>query len=1101
MFDQVTEAMIGSARPLKNLDPSTLAQELTDAHVEVVSARLALGKIADEAMDDLPVKLRRLSRLADIYEAEIVLNLNAAHTKSMAYVAASARQVNSQAEQIINGKLRPVSLSEFSIGPDIAAALLYLIAERSSDAYEAAQSIFNDGSSAAPSSALARAIRNYAQGRLISILADNIDLRPWGDINCEIEPSELLFYEILKGLIILAKVGLGISNVADVELARSLFNRAHELSVESTEIDGLLDKNIVFNSIFAGPHRLSALLLCIADGFTSNAVVLLPAPVGSHAQTWRNWLTAESRKWPFIWESHREAIALGYLDSGMSLVMTTPTGSGKSTLAALKIAATLCAGKKVLYLAPTHALVSQVEHDLNERVGKIENAHSIEDISLDDNIENLPAISVATPERCFALLTFAPEIFEDVGLLVFDECHLLGASNKGDTLRADRRSIDAMLCLLTFISINSRADCLLLSAMISNGNVVAEWLENLLRRPVFAYDNKWKPTRQLRSCVVYEQQDIRAIEHGLKRKPVRGAPPPAAVPYGLFSLTAGWNPGSIDTLLIKSLSSSPVSFKVGSAGKSFRYLTANRNVVAATIAWQLASRGMKVIVFCDSVGTCSSIADKINKSAENLTPNFTAEQEEWRSEIFAEVGAPSGSYDSGSLFAAVHHGELLSSERKLVESLFKDKNSGVNVLAATSTLAQGLNLPCEAVIIAGTDRLDESDPEEKKRTPLLAHEILNAVGRAGRAGQAATGLSIVVPGTPISCDFGTMDVSDERDLSILFAADDQCFPLADPLSTLFDQIEVSGAKSQETQYLLRRLAVSLSASNKTSDSFETIARRTFGFYERSQIDQASGEKWLFDRKRTLEDLISSNVVSNVEWIEELAAKTGASSSFISALADNYPTAPKHSLEAEDWLLWLLNILNHEDNSFDIFLRPETMVRVFGRAVTCLNIPSERRAFARKSTMHVFSFWFGGKTLGEMENEIASWVAAFEGTVLRPTLPHKKLKRARRFVLRVIPDVAFICGILVQVGQHISAQQGEAIPRTLQFLPSLVRKGFRTAYHYALQNNAKVSFRTRASAEFSSVKNYIEMSPYDDWKAVLDKVQTAKGIAGFLDSMD
>jgi superfamily II DNA or RNA helicase len=1100
MYDPITVAMIGNARALVGLNPSDLAQELTSAHIEIAAVRLALGDPTPESMDDLANALRRLARLADIYEAEIVLNLNLTHTKSMAFVAASARQANSQAGRILGGSFSRCALDEYSIGPDVTAALLYLIAERSSDAFEAARFIVIGESGKKFSDAVAVAIRNYVQGHLQQIITDSSDSDAWDDADLDPDPAELLFRELLKGMIVLAQVGLGSLDVAEIESAKRFFGAAHELSIESSTMKEHPNIGIVFNSIFSGPRHLAALLLSVASGLGLSAVVLVPAPVGSDTQAWRKWLKSEAATWPFLWENHREAISLGFLDTGNSLVMTTPTGSGKTTLASLKIAATLSAGKTVLYLAPTHALVSQVERDLNERVGNIETAQSIEDISLDENIEKLPAISVVTPERCFALLTFAPEIFENVGLLVFDECHLLGASNKSAAvIKADRRSVDAMLCLLTFINVNPGADCLLLSAMINNGTDVAAWLQNLLGRPVYAYDNKWKPTRQLRSSVVYKYQDIRLLERGLQRKATKGESPPSAIPYGIFSLSAGWNPGSVEKLVIKSFSPDAVPLKIGISKRSSRYLTANRNVVAAAIALRLAAKGMKVIIFCDSVSTCSSIADKINKSMGRLHAKFTVEQAKWRADILQEIGSAAGVYDSGEFCAAVHHGELLPNERKLVESLFKDKDSGVNVLAATSTLSQGLNLPCEAVIIAGTDRLDDSDPEEKKRTPLLAHEILNAIGRAGRAGQAATGLSIIVPGKPITCDFDTMDVSDEHDLSIIFAADDQCFPLTDPLTTLFDQIETSGAKGPEAQYLLRRLAVSLRAAHETFDSFEYVARRTFGFYQKVRIDQSASEKWLLDRKRTLEGALTSVGVSNVEWIEELAAKTGASSSFITALVDNYSTAPRSSSQAEVWLTWLLNLLSHEDDSFDIFLRPETMARVFGRAITSIEDSAAQRMLARESIRHIVGLWFSGKTLIELEKEIAAWIAALEGAVARPTSPHKKVKRARRFVLRVIPDIAFLSGILVQVGQKIATEKGEAVPRMLRFIPSLIRKGIPTAYHYALNGNAETGARTNLAAEFMKISEYVDMNAYDDWETISDKVRTARGLAGFRDS--
>ena len=57
----------------------------------------------------------------------------------------------------------------------------------------------------------------------------------------------------------------------------------------------------------------------------------------------------------------------------------------------------------------------------------------------------LQEIEVMTPERCLSMISFAPEIFTDVGLLVFDECHLLSPDRHNL-----RRSIDGMLCILAF---------------------------------------------------------------------------------------------------------------------------------------------------------------------------------------------------------------------------------------------------------------------------------------------------------------------------------------------------------------------------------------------------------------------------------------------------------------------------------------------------------------------------------------------------------------------------------------------------------------------------------------------------------------------------
>jgi replicative superfamily II helicase len=163
--------------------------------------------------------------------------------------------------------------------------------------------------------------------------------------------------------------------------------------------------------------------------------------------------------------------------------------------------------------------VNQVEHDLNERLTNLARAKSVEESLLEEIGQHLPDIAVLTPERCFALLTFASELFENVGLLVFDECHLMGvarATTSGVSAAFDRRSIDAMLCLLTFAGLNKHSDYLLLSAMVSNGSELASWLPTITGRPCASFDDKWKPTRQLKACVCYDVKQIAQITKALK---------------------------------------------------------------------------------------------------------------------------------------------------------------------------------------------------------------------------------------------------------------------------------------------------------------------------------------------------------------------------------------------------------------------------------------------------------------------------------------------------------------------------------------------------------------------------------------------------------
>jgi hypothetical protein len=120
----------------------------------------------------------------------------------------------------------------------------------------------------------------------------------------------------------------------------------------------------------------------------------------------------------------------------------------------------------------------------------------------------------------------------------------------------------------------------------------------------------------------------------------------------------------------------------------------------------------------------------------------------------AELAGPSHAGDElsevhGALRkrVAVHTSAMLPFEQRACEIAFE---RGVAVVMfATGTLAQGLNLPATAVVVGGTavgDRRLAETPEGRARTRA---QLLNAIGRAGRAQIAARSISIVVPHSPL----------------------------------------------------------------------------------------------------------------------------------------------------------------------------------------------------------------------------------------------------------------------------------------------------------------------------------------------------------------
>ena len=132
--------------------------------------------------------------------------------------------------------------------------------------------------------------------------------------------------------------------------------------------------------------------------------------------------------------------------------------------------------------------------------------------------------------------------------------------------------------------------------------------------------------------------------------------------------------------------------------------------------------------------------------------------------------------------ATIH--SFFAKKRELHESLFK-RRDGIDVLFATSTLAQGMNLPSEVVIICGDSRFD---PNADKMQKLEAHELLNAAGRAGRAADGAQGFVLLVPSKVIEFDDQKNEISGHwMELQAIFEQADQCLEIEDPIQSVLDQ--------------------------------------------------------------------------------------------------------------------------------------------------------------------------------------------------------------------------------------------------------------------------------------------------------------------------
>jgi hypothetical protein len=1100
MFDAETVRLIAAAPELDGLDLERLPQRLTEIYAQIVAARMRVRQLitGSDLPNDIVEAVGEMRRVASAHEAFVATLPDRADRASAAFVAGAAHHVCLLAERAAVGDaFRPTYLAGDSISPEVAATLLFLIAEATPDAAEMTKQIRWTGDDLVEMRVLS-AIADLATGRLERVITAAL---PTPDTLTSDEPGanaiRALYYLILTGVRALAREMLGDSGT-EPGLAMALFTRATELAVET--LAGILDEpHSAPFIIFPGPMHLASLLKAVARDLPSCAMVRIRPPNGLEGSRWLALMRQLSQQRPYLWRNHLEALAAGYLETGISSAVSFPTGGGKSKLAELKIAAALLRGVKVVFLAPTLALVDQTASSLARSFSQaqVQREQAEDMLSTLTESEPLPSISVLTPERCLAMLGFTPEVFMDVGLIVFDECHLLHPRN----LDTSRRSIDAMLCLLNLNQVCSEADILLLSAMMKNTVEIAGWLEELTGRRCLSLDVKWKPTRQVRGCVVYAADRLTELRHLLTQGRIvattKGAPSSlkrqiVAQPFGFFCLRQTWvSNARIDYSLLPLLNNN-VTLAVGTSSTHRWYLTPNGNQVAAALAAATGHCGLKTLIFTQTIPLSKSAADGVNEIAGPNSILLTEEEEALYKVAVEEVGGAEHLYlkrlPTGRIGAAAacHHGLLILQERQLHEELFRRPN-GLSVLVATSTLAQGMNLPSEVVIIAGDSRFDASANRMER---LEAFELLNAAGRAGRAGEASQGFVLIVPSKVMDFDNRSNQIhSHWTDLRSIFSQSDQCLDIEDPIQHLLDQIHLSSsAGSDAAQYFLSRLPKGTEFEDGGVDGPATrLLGRSLGAYRaRVRADQA----WIESRIDTAVRLRRADPSITNTWIDSLSAVSGVPTEVLNRIGEAMiATGILTPPTTKDWCNWLLRWFEEHPADIPVLVRRESLEGMFGAAFKTRTSLEDKGRMAVPVFSNLLPRWMEGATVAAIE-------IAF-GT--RPT--HLgQCEKAREFVLRIVPELAYVYGLLPQIYAKLFPVEG-GVPAALLTIGAAVRAGFDLSEKLALRHvRGRRLNRVAIHQEFTKIAPHLAPAqPGEPFAGVLDRVRNAAALYDYLNS--
>ena len=1095
MFDPTTAALIRNAPALDGLDLEGLPKELTKAFADIVSARIRLRGGADDADgNELAATLARLRRIAAANESYAAILPDRENRASAAFVAASAHQAISTA---LRREETSSQVDMASVSPEICSTLLFLLAEAHADAAEAAKHVVAGADAGDVERALVSAIRNLAQGRLGEIIGADEPEIDTATHDFGLRALDALRLMLLRGITNLARqLRLRVDAAPEaggVVPASTIFAQVRALCVEPIADIGPGAEELI--SLYPGPLHLANLLSGLEGDLLGTALARIPTPSGVDEGAWWQTLRRMARQRPYLWRNHREAIEKGYLQQGVSAAISFPTGAGKSTLAELKIATALLRGERVIFLAPTHALVGQTQRALKRTFQDFSILADIgEDVSFGDVIV-LGEVTVMTPEQCLMLLSVEPEAFANLGLIVFDECHLLHPREEDRS----RRGLDAMLAILNLTQLAPTADLLLLSAMMKNAEEIAGWVATITGRQCLPLDLSWKPTRQVRGCVVYPAEQIRALRAKLADARVEfpdhsGTPQSVknqlvAQPYGLFSLLQTWSTTDRSDYALLQLLPDARPLSTGTSKGGSWYLTPNGNETSGAIAAAAVGAGMKTLVFVQTTVFCESCVKAFKARIPNTSVTLTEEEQKLRLLAVEEMGGSEFCYlkleNDGSLKtgAASHHALLLREERELHESLFR-RPDGIKALFATSTLAQGMNLPSEVVIISGDSRFE---PQAEKMQKLEAHELLNAAGRAGRAGEDAQGFVLLVPSKVIDFDDKKNEISGHwMDLQAIFEQADQCLVIDDPLKVVLDRIHDGISLVGAPAYLLSKLPLAI--SNTETDPAAVLLNRSFAAY---RARQANDTEWIDTRVASALAARSQIVLEEPErWIEQVASATGLSIKLLQSLLERLEAGAFNGTAMEvvsallDWLdddpVQLLNIV-----------RPETLEELFGTNYERLPDDEARAKHALVALRKLWPIWMSGLPLCKLEE-------AFLGK----STGLGKCKNARQFASRVAAELAFLAALpgRLMAAKLRAAGDDNPVPVVLAKLGSIVREGCDSPESLATRLDLGRSIsRVAARVHHSAIDPHIQPgSPTETFDDTLERVRNANIVANFED---
>lgn len=385
------------------------------------------------------------------------------------------------------------------------------------------------------------------------------------------------------------------------------------------------------------------------------------------------------------------------LDNTKISYISLPTSAGKTLLAELILYYYVAMNSRLqIYIVPSLALENEVKNKLAKEFRKVavRVSNSIE--FDDDGNVIFPQIVVATPEKIDNYLRRNTELFSLIDCVIIDEFHKVSSGVRG-------WFEEALAIWINYKREEYRYKIVLISA-------IADDVEDSLNMDIIdVFADDWAPTRKMYCKFVRDPEAPRT--NNIKRGEV--------IEQG-YNLIFNY-PNSNNKFTIKNVFSQTTRGRKTIDGKD-----SNASDKKVDIAWKALScvteRPLMVFFFWKD-----ELERFVDKSELYMPESIEGKAVSYKlAQILGESHLLVKALRRG---LAYHNGDLPDDVRWIIESEFRKPNSSIKILACTTTLADGVNLPAKAILMANVF----TRTGNASFNSLDIGDYKNIVGRIGRA--------------------------------------------------------------------------------------------------------------------------------------------------------------------------------------------------------------------------------------------------------------------------------------------------------------------------------------------------------------------------------